>query len=71
MLLIYFSAISHIHVQCWEDKLRKVLTDVYLNNQVIYTPNGYVKPQTGAAAAAAVSTLVLLVLLLMNSHVDI
>ncbi len=31
------------------------MTNVYLTNQYINTPNGFVKPQTGSAAAAAVS----------------
>ncbi len=44
-------------LKCWEDKLRKRLTTMYLNNQYINTPNGYVKPQIGSAAAAAVSDL--------------
>jgi hypothetical protein len=33
------------------------LTSIYLSNQFIATPNGLVKPQTGAAAAAAVRDL--------------
>ncbi|CAF2333178.1 unnamed protein product [Rotaria sp. Silwood2] len=40
-------------VACWEDKLRKRLARTYLNNQIIVTPNGTVRPQTGSAAAAA------------------
>ncbi|CAF1390954.1 unnamed protein product [Didymodactylos carnosus] len=40
-------------VACWEDKLRRIMTDAYIGNQFLSTPNGYVKPQTGAAAAAA------------------
>ncbi len=31
------------------------MTNVYLTNQYINTPNGFVKPQFGAAATAAVS----------------
>jgi hypothetical protein len=30
------------------------LTNIYLSNQYINTPNGVVKPQIGSAAAAAV-----------------
>ena len=41
-------------VKCWEDKLRKRLTNIYLSNEYIQTPNGFVKPNTGSAAAAAV-----------------
>ncbi|CAF0736504.1 unnamed protein product [Didymodactylos carnosus] len=40
-------------VACWEDKLRRIMTSTYLGNQFWPTPNGIVKPQTGAAAAAA------------------
>ncbi len=43
--------------KCWEDKLRKRLTDTNFANQVIITPNGTVKPQAGSAAAAAVRVL--------------
>ncbi len=33
------------------------MTSIYLSNQYINTPNGFVKPQTGSVAAAAVSYL--------------
>jgi hypothetical protein len=34
------------------------LTNIYLSNQYINTPNGIVKPQIGSAAAAAVSVVI-------------
>ncbi|UJR13369.1 hypothetical protein I4U23_000386 [Adineta vaga] len=55
LCIIYAFALCGISVvvACWEDKLRKRLTNIYLNNQYINTPNGFVKPQIGSAAAAS------------------
>ncbi|CAF1447382.1 unnamed protein product [Adineta steineri] len=55
LCIIYAFALCGVSVvvACWEDKLRKRLTNIYLNNQLINTPNGYVKPHIGSAAAAA------------------
>ncbi|CAF0895108.1 unnamed protein product [Adineta ricciae] len=55
LCIIYAFALCGVSivVACWEDKLRKQLTNIYLNNQFINTPNGFVKPQIGSAAAAS------------------
>ncbi|CAF0763657.1 unnamed protein product [Adineta ricciae] len=55
LCVIYAFAILVISilVACWEDKMRKRLTNSYVTNSILSTSNPSIKPQIGSAAAAA------------------